>query len=63
VGDPTINVPKEGIIKSLFIVKIPEKDITTMKTTIQVGVYQHGKKIMTRKARFIGPMPSTQLKK
>lgn len=60
VGAPTINVPKEGIIKSLFIVKIPEKDITTMKTTIQVGVYQDGKKIMTRKARFIGPMPSSK---
>lgn len=60
VGEGALVVPKEGIIKSLFIVKIPSENLRSMKTIIEVGVYQEGKRIMTRKANFIGPMPDTK---
>ena len=57
VGDPVILVPKEGILKSLFIVKVPEASLTAMRTTVVMGVYQQGEKIMTTQARFVGPVP------
>lgn len=58
VGEATLVVPKEGITKSLFIVKIPGTELTAMKTVIEVGVYQENKRVITRKANFIGPMPA-----
>lgn len=58
IGDPNIVVPKEGILKGLFMIKLPEEEIKAMKMNVVVGIYQDGKKIETANARFIGPMRS-----
>ncbi len=58
VGEGGIIVPHEGILKNLFIVKIPEGELTSLRTTVEVGVYQEGKRILIKKVRFVGPMPN-----
>jgi cytochrome c oxidase accessory protein FixG len=56
VGGPAINVPKEGILKGLYMVKIPLQFLTTTKTMVQFGVYQNTKKIVSNKVKFIQPL-------
>ena len=56
IGDPAIVVPKEGILKGMIMVKLPESAISSMKTVIELGIYQNGEKVETAKAKFIGPI-------
>lgn len=56
VGGPEIVVPKEGILKGLYMIKLPPELITSTKTIVQLGVYENGKKIITNKVKFIGPL-------
>ena len=63
IGDPNIVVPKEGKLKGLFMIKLPEKDISSMKTNVTLGIYQDGRKIETANARFIGPIMANRDKK
>jgi len=56
IGDPTILVPKEGILKGMIMVKLPESAISSMKTVIELGIYQNGEKVETAEAKFIGPI-------
>ncbi|MFN7493076.1 MAG: cytochrome c oxidase accessory protein CcoG [Cyclobacteriaceae bacterium] len=58
IGDEKIIVPKEGILKSIVMVKLPEEALTNRKTIIEVGIYKAGKRIGTAKAKFIGPIKS-----
>ncbi|MGE0588362.1 MAG: cytochrome c oxidase accessory protein CcoG [Cyclobacteriaceae bacterium] len=58
IGEQNIVVPKEGILKGLFMIKLPEPEIKSMKMNVVLGVYQDGKKIETANARFIGPIKS-----
>jgi polyferredoxin len=56
IGDQNIVVPKGGILKGMIMVKLPEEAITSMKTVIELGIYQNGEKVETAKAKFIGPI-------
>ncbi|MGE0771283.1 MAG: cytochrome c oxidase accessory protein CcoG [Cyclobacteriaceae bacterium] len=56
IGGRSILVPKEGMSKGLFMIRIPEEELKTMRTVVWLGVYQHGEKVETQKARFVGPM-------
>ncbi len=56
IGDPVIVVPKEGILKGMIMVKLPEEAITSMKTEIELGIYQSAEKVETVKAKFVGPI-------
>jgi len=56
IGDPAILVPKEGILKRMIMVKLPEEAITSMKTVIELGIYENEKKVETVKAKFVGPI-------
>ncbi|HEY5692140.1 MAG TPA: cytochrome c oxidase accessory protein CcoG [Cyclobacteriaceae bacterium] len=58
IGDPQIVVPSEGILKGLFMIKLPEEEINSMKMNVVLGVYQNGNRIETANARFIGPIKS-----
>jgi len=58
VGGTQIVVPKEGILKGMYMIKIPPELITSTKTIVQLGVYQNGKKIINNKVKFIGPLKS-----
>jgi cytochrome c oxidase accessory protein FixG len=60
IGDPNIVVPKEGILKGMIMVKLPEELIKSMKTVIELGVYQEGKKVESVKAKFVGPIVRNQ---
>ena len=63
IGDPNIVVPKEGKLKGLFMIKLPEEDISSMKMNVTLGIYQDGRKIETANARFIGPIMANRDKK
>lgn len=56
VGEGALTVPKEGMVKRVYLVQIPETAITEMKTIINLGIYSEGKKITQAKAKFIGPL-------
>ncbi len=56
IGDPTILVPKEGTLKGVIMVKLPEDELTGIKTVIELGIYKNGEKVETAKAKFIGPI-------
>lgn len=58
IGDPQIVVPSEGILKGLFMIKLPEQEIKSMKMNVVLGIYQNGNRIETANARFIGPIKS-----
>lgn len=58
IGEKDILVPSEGILKGLFMIKLPEEEISTMKMNVVLGIYQDGKKVETANARFIGPIKS-----
>jgi cytochrome c oxidase accessory protein FixG len=56
VDGNAIDIPAEGIAKGIFFIKIPERELKSVRTEVMLGVYQHGKKIETVKAKFIGPV-------
>lgn len=58
IGEKDILVPSEGILKGLFMIKLPEEEISSMKMNVVLGIYQNGNKIETANARFIGPIKS-----
>ncbi len=58
IGDPVIIVPKEGILKGVVMVKLPEEALSGMKTIIELGIYKDGEKVETYKVKFIGPIKS-----
>lgn len=64
VGDTLILVPGEGMLKGMFIVKIPAEEVRSMKMTVDFGVYEKGDlnagKIETVRARFVGPITKFQ---
>lgn len=51
-----IVVKAEGMVRNIFFIKIPEKEIISARTTVHVGVYQNGKRIQSIKVKFIGPV-------
>jgi cytochrome c oxidase accessory protein FixG len=56
VDGKAIIIPAEGFVKSIYFVRIPEKDVTNARTVIRLGIYHDGKKVETVKAKFIGPV-------
>ncbi|HAC23407.1 MAG TPA: cytochrome c oxidase accessory protein CcoG, partial [Cytophagales bacterium] len=56
IGADPVVVPHEGILKRNFMVKIPESELSETRTVPQFGIYQGDKKIVSAKARFVGPM-------
>jgi cytochrome c oxidase accessory protein FixG len=58
IGDSSILVPKEGILKSVLMVKLSEDDLKGMKTIIELGIYRDNERIGTARAKFIGPIKS-----
>jgi cytochrome c oxidase accessory protein FixG len=49
-------VPAEGLIKSVYFIKIPEENVVHARTVVMLGVYQHGNRIESVKVKFIGPV-------
>jgi len=55
LGNSSVMVPKDGLYKSTFVVKMSDKHLTGMTTEIVLGVYEKGKKISTERVKFLGP--------
>jgi cytochrome c oxidase accessory protein FixG len=56
VDAKALMVPPEGMIKAVYFIKIPEREVTNARTLVRLGIYQNGKKIETLKVKFIGPV-------
>jgi cytochrome c oxidase accessory protein FixG len=56
VGEKTMVVPQEGLLKSVFFLKISPADIVAPKTAVTLGVYRNGERIETIKTKFISPV-------
>lgn len=54
-GKPVV-VPAEGMVKSVYFIKIPEDKVTNARSVVRVGIYQDGKKVESIKVKFIGPV-------
>ena len=55
-GGKQIKVKAEGIVKNVMFIKIPEKQVVSARTVIELGVYQNNERIETVKVKFIGPV-------
>jgi cytochrome c oxidase accessory protein FixG len=56
VGEQAMVVPKEGLLKSVFFIKINPSEISSPKTSVTLGVYRDGELIETIKSNFISPV-------
>jgi cytochrome c oxidase accessory protein FixG len=56
VAGKPIAVPAEGLLKGVYFIRIPEKQVTNARTVVKLGVYHHGELIETVKVKFIGPV-------
>jgi cytochrome c oxidase accessory protein FixG len=56
VGEKSIKIPGEGLLKSVFFLKIDPSKITQPKTEVVFGVYRDGRQIETIKSKFISPV-------
>ena len=54
-GKPIV-VSAEGFTKSVYFIRIPERDVTNARTVVKLGVFRNGEKIESVKAKFIGPV-------
>jgi hypothetical protein len=43
-------------MKELFLIKLPEDNITATKMVITVGAYYEGRRIAHSKINFVGPL-------
>jgi cytochrome c oxidase accessory protein FixG len=55
VGSPFAKVPKQGISKGTFFVKILESDLKDEKVELKIEVYNNDKLIETATTNFVGP--------
>ena len=51
-----IKVPAEGLVKTVYFIKIPEVNVTNARTVVTLGVYENERRIETVVAKFIGPV-------
>jgi cytochrome c oxidase accessory protein FixG len=56
VDGKAVVVPAEGLLKSVYFIKIPEKNVVHARTVVMLGIYQRGERIETVKVKFIGPV-------
>jgi cytochrome c oxidase accessory protein FixG len=56
VDGTSVLVPAEGMVKSVYFIKIPEEKITNARSVIRIGIYQDGKQVESLKVKFIGPV-------
>ena len=49
-------IPAEGMIKGVFFIRIPEGQVKSARTVVEVGVFRNGEQLETIKVKFIGPV-------
>jgi len=56
VGEQAPVVPAEGLLKTVYFIRMPAGAIRSPKTPIVISVYKDGKKIEQIQTKFIGPV-------
>ncbi|MBI1766981.1 MAG: cytochrome c oxidase accessory protein CcoG [Bacteroidetes bacterium] len=56
VDGKDIVIPAEGLLKRVYFIKIPEKEIDNARIAIRLSVYENGELVEKAKAKFIGPV-------
>jgi len=56
VGEQTLTVPAQGLLKSVYFIKMPAPAITEPKTAVVIGVYRNNELVEQFKTKFIGPV-------
>jgi polyferredoxin len=51
-----IIVPAEGMVKGVYFIRIPEKDVVNARTVIKLGIYHNDRRLETVSVKFIGPV-------
>jgi cytochrome c oxidase accessory protein FixG len=51
-----IIVPAEGLVKGVYFIRIPEKDVVNARTVIKLGIYHNDRRLETVSVKFIGPV-------
>ncbi|MBT1689066.1 cytochrome c oxidase accessory protein CcoG [Dawidia soli] len=61
VDGKNILLPAEGLLKTVFFIRIPEDEIKTARTVVYLGIYHRdtGKLLGNAKVKFIGPVRSS----
>ena len=54
-GKP-ITIPPGGLAKSVYFIKIPANQVTSARTVVYLGIYQHDELVEKIKVKFIGPV-------
>jgi cytochrome c oxidase accessory protein FixG len=63
VGDKKMEVPREGLLKSVFFIKLRPEDIGERKVNIVLGVYRSGELVETVKTKFVVPISAGRIGK
>ena len=56
VGDAATLVPKQGMLKGVFFIEMPENQLNSRKTKLEIEVWSDGKKVDDAKTNFLGPV-------
>jgi cytochrome c oxidase accessory protein FixG len=56
VDGQQVIVPSEGMVKSVYFIKIPEKEIQNARTVVRLAIFHNGVKVESLKVKFIGPV-------
>ncbi len=56
VGDAITVVPKGGMLRGVFFIEMPENQLQSRKTKLEIEVWSNGKKIDEAKTNFLGPV-------
>ncbi len=56
VGDASTAVPKQGTLKGVMFIEMPEKQLDSRKTKLEIEVWSDGKLLDKAKTNFLGPV-------
>jgi polyferredoxin len=56
VGDAATIVPKGGMLKGVFFIEMPENQLDSRKTKLEIEVWSNGKLVDEAKTNFLGPV-------
>lgn len=56
VGEHANSVPKQGLLKGVFFIEMPENQLDSRKTKLEIEVWSDGKLVDEAKTNFLGPV-------
>jgi cytochrome c oxidase accessory protein FixG len=57
IGGETVPIASEEEGSGNFFIVLPRRDIRLRKTSLRIGLYDHGEKIDEMRTNFLGPLP------